>query len=316
MTWTLAGEEAIEARIAELPGLWRHPTRRYARTRSGTTTAMDQVWICRTASGETHRLRAASGYAARLLLNEHDALQKAAHPSLAAHRLTGRYRGSVFVATSWIEDDEDDEAGPIPLLTLLARMAEAARAVGALHGAGLVHGDLKPDTIRLGSGRVLVTDLQLAAPPGERTDGTLTPKYAAPEQVLGEKVGPPADVYALGVTLYELFIRERFPALLRGGRTRVGRPRPIPQLSADTAFTIPTQPDSGPAKDEVIGAKVLYRSQLERVVQGAKHAALTGDVLEAIRLATDLRPERRFAEAGALAEALEAVLKKGRAAAG
>jgi len=88
-----------------------------------------------------------------------------------------------------------------------------ARAIHAAHLAGIVHRDLKPANILLTpEGTPKISDFGLARHFEGQGDVTLdtakigTPSYMAPEQVIGEpgKVGPPADIYALGATLYEL----------------------------------------------------------------------------------------------------------------
>jgi eukaryotic-like serine/threonine-protein kinase len=96
-----------------------------------------------------------------------------------------------------------------PLLRDLAR--QTAEGLAAIHAAGIVHRDLKPENILVdGEGVVRIMDLGIAKPsdtsvaltqPGQFL-GSLP--YAAPEQCAGGEAGPPADLYALGVILYEL----------------------------------------------------------------------------------------------------------------
>jgi serine/threonine protein kinase len=124
---------------------------------------------------------------------------------------------------------------PIPIRTLLKQMECATLGVAALHAAGLVLGDLKPETIIWDGDRAIVTDLKLAAPAGRRKNASFSPKFAAPEQILEKSAGPQADVYALGVTLYSLFVRDRFPSLLKTQEKTVGNGN-ANELSATTAF--------------------------------------------------------------------------------
>lgn len=102
-----------------------------------------------------------------------------------------------------------DQHGPMKLMAVLAVGTQVADALGAAHSAGLVHRDVKPANILLSAdGRVLVTDFGIAkaASDGDLTQaGSLvgTAKYLAPEQVDGRPVDGRADLYALGVVLYE-----------------------------------------------------------------------------------------------------------------
>ncbi len=86
-------------------------------------------------------------------------------------------------------------------------LRQLAEGIDALHARGLLHRDLKPSNVLVdGSGRVVVLDFGLvthlsAASNDSGVSGT--PAYMAPEQAAGDRIGPPADVYALGVMLYE-----------------------------------------------------------------------------------------------------------------
>jgi len=89
----------------------------------------------------------------------------------------------------------------------IAIVAEVADALETAHRSGVVHRDVKPGNILLSSdGRVLVADFGIATAGSDLTStNTLlgTAKYLAPEQVEGHAVDARADVYALGVVLYE-----------------------------------------------------------------------------------------------------------------
>jgi eukaryotic-like serine/threonine-protein kinase len=91
----------------------------------------------------------------------------------------------------------------------LTVLGQAAGGIAAAHQAGLVHRDVKPENLLIGAdGTVKVTDFGLARAAAATTatfgDAVVgSPHYLAPECVRGEQVGPTADVYALGVVLYE-----------------------------------------------------------------------------------------------------------------
>jgi len=102
-----------------------------------------------------------------------------------------------------------DEHGPLQLNALLAIGTQVADALGAAHANGLVHRDVKPANILLSAdGRVLVADFGIAKA-AEGADLTSagsmvgTAKYLAPEQVEDGPIDGRADLYALGVVLYE-----------------------------------------------------------------------------------------------------------------
>ncbi|MCB9602773.1 MAG: SUMF1/EgtB/PvdO family nonheme iron enzyme [Sandaracinus sp.] len=125
--------------------------------------------------------------------------------------------------------DADDEGfGEQRRLEVFQRVCEA---IAYAHARGVIHCDLKPMNVMVGAfGEVLVMDWGVARlvgapveevtgePPVTISSGTTTsweivgtPAYMPPEQALSDlnRMGPPADVYAMGVMLYELLAGER-----------------------------------------------------------------------------------------------------------
>ncbi|HEX8790454.1 MAG TPA: serine/threonine-protein kinase [Polyangiaceae bacterium] len=120
--------------------------------------------------------------------------------------------------------DRVRRGGPLPCAEAVDFVVQAAKPLAQLHGEGIVHRDVKPSNLFLerdaeGKERIKLLDFGVAAfqQPVSRPESSLTwsemivgtPRYMAPEQIASSKqVDARADVWALGVTLYELLSGE------------------------------------------------------------------------------------------------------------
>lgn len=136
-------------------------------------------------------------------------LRRIEHPFIVRLYELARDGQIIFLVMDWIEggDLRGAIAGrrrPYRVDETLRVMTPVCRALNFMHQNGVFHCDIKPANILLHvDGRVLLTDFGVARLASEKHGGG-TPAYMAPEQFLGRKIDARADVYSLGVTLYEM----------------------------------------------------------------------------------------------------------------
>ena len=118
---------------------------------------------------------------------------------------------------------------------------QTAQALAAMHDAGFVHADMKPNNIVISEdGSIKVIDLGQSCASGTvkpRIQGT--PDYIAPEQVHRRPITPRTDVYNFGATMYWVLTRQHVPTALAKGDSLVGslddnliaRPKPALELN-------------------------------------------------------------------------------------
>jgi outer membrane protein assembly factor BamB len=147
---------------------------------------------------------------AQRFVREAQAAQAVRSPGVAAVLGARTEAARPWIATEFLAgltlDHAVDTYGPLDEPALRALAASLARTLGDIHTAGFIHRDLKPPNIVLTSGGPRVIDFGIARPEHGLTltstgQVPVTPGYGAPEQVLGRRVAPSADVFSLGAVL-------------------------------------------------------------------------------------------------------------------
>ncbi|HLA79787.1 MAG TPA: protein kinase [Vicinamibacteria bacterium] len=135
------------------------------------------------------------------------------HPNIITVYDFGEEQGQIYMAMELLEGrDLKEVIGHGAALTLpekLSLLDQIADGLAFAHAKDVVHRDLKPANIHiLPNGSVKIMDFGLArfSSSDITRAGTImgTPNYMSPEQVRGEKVGAPSDVFSLGAVFYEL----------------------------------------------------------------------------------------------------------------
>jgi len=148
---------------------------------------------------------------------EAETIARCRHPNIVQIYEAGDCQGFPFLALEYVPGGTLQELirkGPLPAHEAAKLMETVARAVQHAHAHGIVHRDLKPANILLDAHGVpklgdfgLAKQVDSGIDPLTRSGVVVgTPHYMAPEQALGQskQISPAADVYSLGVILYEM----------------------------------------------------------------------------------------------------------------
>ena len=276
------------------------------------------------------------------------------HPSITALLDAGTTEdGRPYFVMEYVEGQHIDKYCNDRHLDVAARLrlfAQVCQAVHFAHQHAVIHHDLKPSNILVtADGTPKIIDFGIAALVRPEVDDdeaavsmnasltgigdlVLTPEYASPEQVKGEIVTTAADVYALGVILYQLLsghlpyrlkswitsdilqaICEQVPEKPSTAISR--RPAKRPGLPTDVSQSAP--PASGaepfvelfplselplpPTPEEIASARGLVPQRLRRI--------LAGDLDLIVLMALRKEPEQRYASAEQLGDDLHRYLK-------
>jgi len=153
-------------------------------------------------------------FAARFVA-EARAAARLSHPNVVSVFDQGNDDGTVFLAMELVEGhtlrDTIGRDAPLSPARALALLEPVVSALAAAHRAGLIHRDVKPENVLIAhDGRVKVADFGLAKAVSATTQHTATGvligtvSYVAPELVVEGRSDARADVYAVGVILFEL----------------------------------------------------------------------------------------------------------------
>jgi tRNA A-37 threonylcarbamoyl transferase component Bud32/dienelactone hydrolase len=199
------------------------------------------------------------------------------HANIGTVYEIGEWNGQPFIAMAYYDGEtlkQRIDRGPMELREVARVVADIGAGLAAAHAAEIVHRDLKPANILLtragpakildfGLAKMMSADLPTAA--GVTGSGTTvgTVAYMAPEQAQGQAVDHRADVWALGVVLYEMltgrlpFTADNVPATLLAIISQT--PTPVKELRADVP----------PELERIVG-RALQRDRVARTITASE----------------------------------------------
>jgi len=246
----------------------------------------------------------------RRFRHERQILASLEHPNIARLLDGGTTEDSLpYFVMEYIEGQPIDKYCDRHKLTIIERLKLFRTVCSAVHYAHqnlVVHRDLKPSNILVtADGVPKLLNPELSAETGELTATVLrlmTPEYASPEQVRGEKITMASDIYSLGVVLYEL---------LTGHRPYRIKSRLLHEIARVICETEPEKPSTAISRvEEVTGTDGTGRVKLtpERVSQTREGQAeklrrqLKGDLDNIVLKALRKEPQRRYVSVEQFAE--------------
>lgn len=218
------------------------------------------------------------------------------HPNIITVYEYGDEQGQIYMAMELLEGrDLKERIGQSPPLSLpekLALMEQICDGLAFAHTKDVVHRDLKPANIHiLPNGTIKIMDFGLArfSSSDITRAGTImgTPNYMSPEQVRGEKVGAPSDVFSLGAVFYELlagrkpFASDSVHAVLF--QVLQNEAQPLAEVAPEVPEPIRSVVEKALAKD--VALRYQNAGELREALRSAR-AALTA-ASTTLRQATD-----------------------------
>ncbi len=240
---------------------------------------------------------------AERFVREARAAARLSHPNVVAVYDQGDDDGTVFLVMELIAGhtlrDTVTKESPMAPSRALALLEPVVSALASAHRSGLIHRDVKPENVLIADdGRVKVADFGLAKAISAETQHTATQgvligtvSYLAPELVVDGRADARADVYAVGVVLYEL---------LTGVKPHEGE-TPIQVAYKHVHHDVPAPSERIPGLPAYVDALVARATARDRTYRPADAAvllhqvhrvanALASGVREDPELTEDLRP--------------------------
>jgi ABC-type oligopeptide transport system substrate-binding subunit/tetratricopeptide (TPR) repeat protein len=202
------------------------------------------------------------------LLHEAQSAARLNHPNIVTVHDVGEADGLPFIVMELVEGESLHHRPPESLDDIIAITRQVCAALEHAHAHDLVHRDLKPENVLLApDGRAKLSDFGLARSVASRltSEGTIIGSvfYLAPELALGQDFDGRADLYALGVMLYEL----------TSGRLPFTGEDPVAVISQHLhAPVVPPRaknPDIPPALDALI-VRLLSKAPEDRPASAAE----------------------------------------------
>jgi len=207
--------------------------------------------------------------------------RRISHRNVARTFDIGEHQGDKFLTMEFVDGEslatELARSGRLSLARTLDLVEAMCAGLDAAHAAGVVHRDLKPENVLIGrDGRVVISDFGIArgleAGDGHTLGGVSgTPAYMAPEQVEGAAVDARADLYALGVILYQM-VTGQLPftgvSAFVIASARLNQPPPDPRL---------LRPDLPAVLADAI-LRLLARDPAARFASAGEVAAILGSL--------------------------------------
>jgi serine/threonine protein kinase/formylglycine-generating enzyme required for sulfatase activity/dienelactone hydrolase len=156
--------------------------------------------------------------ARKRFLREARAASQLDHPNICTVYEIGESDGQTWIAMGFYDGETlkaRAEQGSLEVREVVGLGLQIARGLAKAHASGIVHRDIKPANVMLTpEGVAKIVDFGLAKLSGathitQSTQMVGTLAYMAPEQLTGETIGPQADLWALGATMFELLTGAR-----------------------------------------------------------------------------------------------------------